>query len=173
MAALPVRNALASLTEILGDPRKVLYSAGSILAAFACSPSNLDAALESAAAQVRHAVDVPGQGHPSLIRVGVMDAVHFYAEVKPGEQVVSIRLYSPASEHADPHDLQVALDLADAAFRGSGDAHQALLSYLSSKLLEDDAGHAERLASDLARLVSDYLRMKLVAQGDTTGGSRA
>lgn len=169
MAALPVRNALTALNNALGDPSKVLYSAGSILAAYNCDPAGMDQALARVSAVVNQALDVPVNGSRNVIRVGAIDSVHFHAEIKPGAELVNIRLFSPPTGEHSPADWTTAHDVADAAFQASGDSRQALMSYISTKLMGDPED-ARRLASDLSRLVADYMRMQVMG---TERGAKA
>lgn len=160
MAAIAARNALSTLTAAMGPPTRVLYSGGSILASFPCDPAALDMALSNAAAAVEHAVDVPLSGSRRAIRIGAMGSVHFHAEIRPGADQATVRIFSPPPGSRSPEAWTTSHNLADAAFDVSGDPHQALLSYISAKLM-DEPGGAQRMASDLARLLSDYMRMQL------------
>lgn len=63
---------------------------------------------------------------------------------------------------ARPHHVlgdmwELALQTTEAAFDTADDQHQALLSHVSTKLLAD-AQQGRMLASDLSRVISDYLR---------------
>lgn len=154
-----LRVALESINETLGNPTQVLYSSGSLLAEYSnCSAAAVDVKLAALGAHIDQQIDIPHQSGTMAIRVGRLDdGVMFHVQVEADTGLGTARLYTPPSDYVLTDMWDLAQKMADAAFDTAGDRHQALLSYVSAKLLADPE-HGRQLASDLTRIISDYLR---------------
>lgn len=146
------------MNDSLGEPKKVLYSSGSLLAEYEdCSPAVVDMKLAAMGAQIEQQVDIPHQNGKTLIRIGRLERVMFHVQVEAKSGVGIARLFPPPGDQG-PSDLwTLSQQMADAAFDTTGDRRQALISYVSAKLMED-TDEGRKLASDLSRVISDYLR---------------
>lgn len=162
MATAAVRETLATLTANLGPPSNVLYSGGSILARFqpGVTPAacDLDEVLAHMGAHIDHQVDASECGRVPLVRAGRIGTVGFHAQGGISPAGFAVRLFEAQRADGGALEAMLATERAvDAALAPAGDQREALMGYLASKLLlEPQTG--SRLASDLARLVSDYMR---------------
>lgn len=172
MSASPsLRVALDNINDSLGEPKKVLFSSGSLLAEYEdCSPAVVDMKLAAMGAQIEQEIDIPHQNGQTLIRVGRLERVMFHVQVEAESGVGIARLFPPPGDDGPSDIWQLSRQMADAAFDTTGDRQQALISYVSAKLMEDPE-QGRRLASDLSRVISDYLRTPAAAIGSADQGA--
>ncbi len=182
MATPAVRETLANLTTTLGAPTAVFYSGGSILARFtpADEPSaneryvrfssSFDAALSAMGATVDHKVDATACGRVPLVRAGRVGAVAFHAQGGSEPAGFTVRLFEAQRAGGSPLEAMLATEKAvDAALATAGDTRDALIGYLANKLMAEPVAGSQ-LASDLSRLVADYMRGAAHAQRSIVGG---